>query len=112
MLFHISPAGGDRGLCSFAQITIALNPKVLIIDIQHSPVVLMLDNLIVMLFSADLSNCKLISFPDGVFKVLRSVLENIRVITLADNEMKALSSKFFSTFTQLRGSGRKCTAAI
>lgn len=55
-------------------------------------------------FSADLSNCKLISFPDGVFKVLKSVSENILVITLADNEMKALSSKFFSTFTQLRGS--------
>uniref|UniRef100_A0A3Q3X7W9 Uncharacterized protein n=1 Tax=Mola mola TaxID=94237 RepID=A0A3Q3X7W9_MOLML len=52
--------------------------------------------------SLDLSNCKLISFPDGVFKVLTSVLENIRVISLADNEMKALSSKFFSTFTQLR----------
>ncbi|XP_029953960.1 leucine-rich repeat-containing protein 20 isoform X2 [Salarias fasciatus] len=51
--------------------------------------------------SLDLSNCKLISFPDGVFKVLRSVSENIRVITLADNEMKAISSKFFSTFTQL-----------
>ncbi|XP_051928355.1 leucine-rich repeat-containing protein 20 isoform X1 [Hippocampus zosterae] len=50
----------------------------------------------------DLSNCKLISFPEGVFKVLNSVSENIRVITLADNEMKAISSKFFSTFTQLR----------
>ncbi|KAM4623389.1 leucine-rich repeat-containing protein 20 [Polymixia lowei] len=50
----------------------------------------------------DLSNCKLISFPDGVFKVLRSVSENIHVITLADNEMKAISSKFFATFTQLR----------
>lgn len=50
----------------------------------------------------DLSNCKLISFPDGVFKVLRSVSENIRIITLADNEMKALTNKFFSTFTQLR----------
>ncbi|XP_077482122.1 leucine-rich repeat-containing protein 20 [Stigmatopora argus] len=50
----------------------------------------------------DLSNCKLISFPDGIFKVLSSVSENIRVITLADNEMKAISSKFFSTFTQLR----------
>ncbi|XP_070708122.1 leucine-rich repeat-containing protein 20 isoform X3 [Pempheris klunzingeri] len=49
----------------------------------------------------DLSNCKLISFPDGVFKVLRSVTENIRVITLADNEMKAISSKLFTTFTQL-----------
>ncbi|KAM9838005.1 leucine-rich repeat-containing protein 20 isoform 1-T2 [Aulostomus maculatus] len=50
----------------------------------------------------DLSNCKLISFPDGIFKVLKNVSENIRVITLADNEMKAISSKFFSTFTQLR----------
>uniref|UniRef100_A0A1A8GT35 Leucine rich repeat containing 20 n=1 Tax=Nothobranchius korthausae TaxID=1143690 RepID=A0A1A8GT35_9TELE len=50
----------------------------------------------------DLSNCQLISFPDGVFKVLRSVSENIHVITLADNAMKAISSKFFSTFTQLR----------
>ncbi|XP_075999723.1 leucine-rich repeat-containing protein 20 [Genypterus blacodes] len=50
----------------------------------------------------DLSNCKLVSFPDGVFKVLRSVAENIRVVNLADNEMKAVSSKLFSTFTQLR----------
>lgn len=65
----------------------------------------MLINLPIMFFfSADLSNCKLISFPDGVFKVLRSVSENINVISLADNEMKALPSKFFSTFTQLRGS--------
>ncbi|XP_041671959.1 leucine-rich repeat-containing protein 20 isoform X2 [Cheilinus undulatus] len=39
---------------------------------------------------------------DGVFKVLRSVTEDIRIITLADNEMKAISSKVFSTFTQLR----------
>uniref|UniRef100_A0A8C9TMK7 Leucine rich repeat containing 20 n=1 Tax=Scleropages formosus TaxID=113540 RepID=A0A8C9TMK7_SCLFO len=50
----------------------------------------------------DLSECKLISFPEGVFKVLRSVTEKIHVITLANNEMKALSSKFFTTFTQLR----------
>ncbi|KAJ8264339.1 hypothetical protein GJAV_G00148030 [Gymnothorax javanicus] len=50
----------------------------------------------------DLSNCKLISFPEGVFKVLRSVKENIHIISLADNEMKAISSKFFKTFTQLR----------
>ncbi|XP_028332507.1 leucine-rich repeat-containing protein 20 [Gouania willdenowi] len=50
----------------------------------------------------DLSNCKLISFPDGVFKVLRSVSENIYVITLADNEMKAITSKFFSTFTNMK----------
>uniref|UniRef100_A0A3P9MZV9 Leucine rich repeat containing 20 n=1 Tax=Poecilia reticulata TaxID=8081 RepID=A0A3P9MZV9_POERE len=53
--------------------------------------------------SLDLSNCQLISFPDGVFKVLRTVSENIRIVTLADNKMKAISSKFFSTFTQLRG---------
>lgn len=50
----------------------------------------------------DLSNCHLISFPDGVFKVLSSVTENIKVISLADNEMKAISSKFCSIFTQLR----------
>lgn len=52
--------------------------------------------------SVDLSKCMLASFPDGVFKVLRTVTENIRVITLADNEMKVVSSKFFTTFTQLR----------
>ncbi|XP_034564009.1 leucine-rich repeat-containing protein 20 isoform X2 [Notolabrus celidotus] len=52
--------------------------------------------------SLDLSNCKLISFPDGVFKVLRSVTDNISVISLADNEMKAISSKLFTTFTQMR----------
>ncbi|XP_047232003.1 leucine-rich repeat-containing protein 20 isoform X2 [Girardinichthys multiradiatus] len=52
--------------------------------------------------SLDLSSCQLISFPEGVFKVLRTVSENIRIITLAGNQMKAISSKFFSTFTQLR----------
>lgn len=57
-------------------------------------------------FSTDLSNCQLISFPDGVFKVLRSVSEDIRVISLADNEMKVISSKFFSTFTNLRGAAQ------
>lgn len=62
--------------------------------------------LILFFFSTDLSNCKLISFPDGVFKVLRSVSEDIRVITLADNEMKVISSKFFSTFTNLRGAAQ------
>ncbi|XP_034426532.1 leucine-rich repeat-containing protein 20 [Hippoglossus hippoglossus] len=50
----------------------------------------------------DLSKCKLISFPDGVFKVLRNVADNIRVVTLADNELKSVSRKLFSTFTQLR----------
>lgn len=50
----------------------------------------------------DLSNCKLVSFPDGVFKVLRTVTENIHSITLANNELKALTNKFFATFVQLR----------
>lgn len=50
----------------------------------------------------DLSNCKLINFPDGVFKVLSSVVENIHTITLSDNEIKAVSSKFFATFTNLK----------
>lgn len=50
----------------------------------------------------DLSNCKLVSFPDGVFKVLRTVTDNIHSITLANNELKALTNKFFSTFVQLR----------
>ncbi|KAJ0015647.1 hypothetical protein NQD34_013937 [Periophthalmus magnuspinnatus] len=50
----------------------------------------------------DLSNCHLISFPDGVFKVLSSVTGNITSISLADNEMKAISSKFCTIFTQLR----------
>ncbi|XP_068439363.1 leucine-rich repeat-containing protein 20 [Clinocottus analis] len=50
----------------------------------------------------DLSNCKLISFPDGVFKVLMSVSDNIRVVTLADNELKGISSKLFSAFPQMR----------
>uniref|UniRef100_A0A3P8YCM0 Leucine rich repeat containing 20 n=1 Tax=Esox lucius TaxID=8010 RepID=A0A3P8YCM0_ESOLU len=50
----------------------------------------------------DLSNCKLISFPDGVFRVLHCVAEKIHMVTLADNEIKGLTGKFFKTFTQLR----------
>ncbi|XP_059892540.1 leucine-rich repeat-containing protein 20 [Gadus macrocephalus] len=49
----------------------------------------------------DLSNCKLINFPDGVFKILKSVIENIHAVTLADNVMKVISSKFFGSFTHL-----------
>lgn len=63
------------------------------------------DNLL-FLPPTDLSNCQLVSFPDGVFKVLRSVSEDIRLITLADNEMKVICSKFFSTFTNLRGAAQ------
>ncbi|XP_065128419.1 leucine-rich repeat-containing protein 20 isoform X1 [Paramisgurnus dabryanus] len=50
----------------------------------------------------DLSDCGLISFPDGVFKMLRSCTDNIHKISLANNQLKALSSKFFLTFSQLR----------
>ncbi|XP_043086978.1 leucine-rich repeat-containing protein 20 isoform X2 [Puntigrus tetrazona] len=52
--------------------------------------------------SLDLSDCSLVSFPDGVFKMIRSCTENIQKISLANNQIKALSSKFFLTFTQLR----------
>ena len=54
-------------------------------------------------FLPDLSNCKLINFPDGVFKILKSVIENIHTVTLADNVMKVISSKFFGSFTHLQG---------
>ncbi|XP_051529609.1 leucine-rich repeat-containing protein 20 [Myxocyprinus asiaticus] len=51
--------------------------------------------------SLDLSDCGLISFPDGVFKMMRSCTYNIHKISLANNQLKALSNKFFLTFTQL-----------
>ncbi|XP_016144455.1 leucine-rich repeat-containing protein 20 isoform X1 [Sinocyclocheilus grahami] len=52
--------------------------------------------------SLDLSDCGLVSFPDGVFKMIRSCTDNIQKISLANNQIKALSNKFFLTFTQLR----------
>lgn len=50
----------------------------------------------------DLAECKLVSFPIGIYKVLRNVTEQIHLITLANNELKALTSKFMTTFCQLR----------
>ncbi|KAI7796812.1 putative leucine-rich repeat-containing protein 20 [Triplophysa rosa] len=50
----------------------------------------------------DLSDCDLISFPDGIFKMLRSCTDNIHKITLANNQLKALGNKFFHTFSQLQ----------
>ncbi|KAF5886611.1 leucine-rich repeat-containing protein 20, partial [Clarias magur] len=50
----------------------------------------------------DLSDCNLISFPDGVLKMIRSCADQIHTITLANNKLKSLSSKFFTMFTQLR----------
>lgn len=59
-----------------------------------------------LLSASDLSDCGLVSFPDGVFKMIRSCTDNIHKISLANNQIKALSNKFFITFTQLRGETR------
>ncbi|XP_026360166.1 leucine-rich repeat-containing protein 20 isoform X2 [Ursus arctos] len=53
-------------------------------------------------FTKDLAECKLVSFPIGIYKVLRNVTDQIHVITLANNELKSLTSKFMTTFCQLR----------
>ncbi|XP_055130549.1 leucine-rich repeat-containing protein 20 isoform X2 [Symphalangus syndactylus] len=50
----------------------------------------------------DLAECKLVSFPIGIYKVLRNVSGQIHLITLANNELKSLTSKFMTTFSQLR----------
>ncbi|XP_048665421.1 leucine-rich repeat-containing protein 20 isoform X1 [Marmota marmota marmota] len=50
----------------------------------------------------DLAECKLVSFPVGIYKVLRNVSDQIHLITLANNELKSLTSKFMTTFSQLR----------
>ncbi|KAM9070686.1 leucine-rich repeat-containing protein 20 isoform 1-T1 [Sarcophilus harrisii] len=50
----------------------------------------------------DLAECKLVSFPVGIYKVLWNVAEHIRLIILANNELQALTSKFMSTFSQLQ----------
>lgn len=50
----------------------------------------------------DLAECKLVSFPIGIYKVLRNVSHQIHLITLANNELKSLTSKFMTTFSQLR----------
>ncbi|XP_049502139.1 leucine-rich repeat-containing protein 20 isoform X1 [Panthera uncia] len=50
----------------------------------------------------DLAECKLVAFPIGIYKVLRNVTDQIQLITLANNELKSLTSKFMTTFCQLR----------
>ena len=59
---------------------------------------------------ADLAECKLVSFPIGIYKVLRNVTDQIHLITLANNELKSLTSKFMTTFCQLRGRPRPAQA--
>ncbi|XP_064125729.1 leucine-rich repeat-containing protein 20 isoform X1 [Loxodonta africana] len=53
-------------------------------------------------YDHDLAECKLVSFPIGIYKVLRNVSDQIHLITLANNELKSLTSKFMTTFSQLR----------
>ncbi|XP_062436070.1 leucine-rich repeat-containing protein 20 isoform X1 [Rhea pennata] len=52
--------------------------------------------------SLDLAECKLMTFPVGIYKAVRSVADGIHRITLANNELKALTSRFMTTFSQLR----------
>ncbi|KAB0398319.1 hypothetical protein E2I00_001279 [Balaenoptera physalus] len=49
-----------------------------------------------------MAECKLVSFPTGIYKILRNVTDQIHLITLANNELKSLTSKFMTTFRQLQ----------
>ncbi|XP_048362620.1 leucine-rich repeat-containing protein 20 isoform X2 [Sphaerodactylus townsendi] len=42
------------------------------------------------------------TFPIALYKVMRHVTEGIHRITLANNELKSVTSKFLTTFNQLR----------
>ena len=46
---------------------------------------------------------QLIAIEDIANYYLRNVTDQIHLITLANNELKALTSKFMTTFCQLRG---------
>ncbi|XP_066478235.1 leucine-rich repeat-containing protein 20 [Tiliqua scincoides] len=50
----------------------------------------------------DLADCKLMTFPIALYKVMRHITEGIHLITLANNELKSVTSKFIITFNQLR----------
>ncbi|XP_030343534.1 leucine-rich repeat-containing protein 20 isoform X2 [Strigops habroptila] len=52
--------------------------------------------------SLDLANCKLMTFPIGIYKAMRSVTEGIHCISLANNELKSITNRFVTTFNQLR----------
>ncbi|NXA05823.1 LRC20 protein, partial [Sapayoa aenigma] len=52
--------------------------------------------------SLDLANCKLMTFPVGIYKAMRSVTEGIHRISLANNDLKSITSRFVTTFSQLR----------
>ncbi|XP_078496561.1 leucine-rich repeat-containing protein 20 [Lissotriton helveticus] len=50
----------------------------------------------------DLANCQLKAFPVGIYRVMTNVTEKIHIISLANNDMKSLTSKFITTFCQLQ----------
>ncbi|XP_070265548.1 leucine-rich repeat-containing protein 20-like isoform X3 [Myotis yumanensis] len=50
----------------------------------------------------DLAECKLVSFLIGICKVLWNVTDQIHLITLANSELKSLTSKFMTIFFQLQ----------
>uniref|UniRef100_A0A8D2NTH3 Leucine rich repeat containing 20 n=1 Tax=Zosterops lateralis melanops TaxID=1220523 RepID=A0A8D2NTH3_ZOSLA len=60
--------------------------------------------------SLDLANCKLMTFPVGVYKAMRSVTEGIHRISLANNELKSITSRFVTTFSQLPLSGARASS--
>lgn len=45
------------------------------------------------------------TFPVGIYKAMRSVTEGIHRISLANNELKSITSRFVTTFSQLTGKG-------
>ncbi|XP_053889548.1 leucine-rich repeat-containing protein 20 isoform X2 [Malaclemys terrapin pileata] len=54
------------------------------------------------MYYRNLADCKLMMFPIGIYKVMRNVTEGIHLITLANNELKSVTSKFITTFSQMR----------
>uniref|UniRef100_A0A8C5Q414 Leucine rich repeat containing 20 n=1 Tax=Leptobrachium leishanense TaxID=445787 RepID=A0A8C5Q414_9ANUR len=50
----------------------------------------------------DLSSCGLNAFPIGVLVTLSSVIQDIKSIKLANNEIKSLTPKFFTAFSNLQ----------
>uniref|UniRef100_A0A8C5Q1B2 Leucine rich repeat containing 20 n=1 Tax=Leptobrachium leishanense TaxID=445787 RepID=A0A8C5Q1B2_9ANUR len=50
----------------------------------------------------NLSSCGLNAFPIGVLVTLSSVIQDIKSIKLANNEIKSLTPKFFTAFSNLQ----------
>ncbi|XP_063817518.1 leucine-rich repeat-containing protein 20 isoform X2 [Pseudophryne corroboree] len=50
----------------------------------------------------DLSSCALNAFPTGLYLAMKSVADQIYSISLANNELKSLTGKFFTTFKELQ----------